>query len=355
MFNRTLETDTNNMVIHFDGDKIEVFFKKFKTFKSGEVLLFPSVNESAIGTLLADFLSTDFLSKQSFQDFVDNWGVSGFIDFSETLSSLKHKQFSNEEIEKIIYKIQKEVSPIMIKAQRYFKRITDLCLKYSVDWNDYSIHQRYYMVWVNEKLVQELNDAFPEIDSYKNKVKTMFTMRFKNPHSIKVGDVIDNFQDTIKKAQFSPGEVYESINIVGLLCIEFQEVIKRQIYINQCGNCDNYFLPQNRIDTKYCTRIKTTKNGSKLTCQQIGATKKYSRKMKDNTVYKEYRKKYKTNFARHKSGAWDERRWKAWSAAAKKKFNEYRNKTEEDDYLPFLDWLEESSQIEWYKKRIGGE
>lgn len=350
MFNRISGLGENKMVLYFEGDLMVSQFHKLKKFDN-QIHLFPSVNESDIGMILIDFLSTDFSSRQSFDNFINNWGISGLVDFSDALKkSLNTEFYKPDEIEEILNEIQNEISPIMTNAQKYFTSITNYCLKKSDEWKDYSIHQRYYLVWSSEKLVNEINKSFPIIDKCRDRVETIFTMRFKEPQKLR--DIMEEFEYTIKSSQFTPGEVYQSNNLIGLLCIVFEEMIKRKICVNVCGNCGLFFLPKNRIDTKYCTRVQITKKGSRSTCQQIGATREYSKKTNDSTLYKEYRKKYKTNYARFKAGAWDKHRWELWSAKAKTEFNKYRSEASEENQNIFFKWLDDSSTNEWYKKQM---
>lgn len=353
MFNYALEDGlkSNKMLIEFIEGKMQIFTQKFKPHDGAYWLAnFPDVTSRDIGSLLIDFLSVDFNSLISFRKFESKWGLSGFYDFSKYLKELETKTIYNElEINNTLNDVRIEIFDNMRNIQKYFEIASKYCLEYTEDWKDYSIYQRYFLIQNVKKIKNELNNLLPNIDEYSKNVKYVFQV--KEIESPKLYDIATNFEETIKNAKFVPTEIYESSNIAGLLSIEFREMIKNQIYIKKCENCGLYFLPENRIDTLYCTRIQITKKGSTVTCQQIGATRKYTKNTKNNIIYKEYRKTYKTNYARYKIGAWDIKRWNIWKEAAKDKFEEYKLQTLENKIKEFIEWLNYSSTIDWYKTK----
>lgn len=352
MFDKVLKEGmfSNKMALQFNDGKVSTRTKKFKPHR-GEYWFvnLPFDSNYEVGSLLVEFLSTDFDSLENFKLFQSKWGTSGFYDFSENLRNLGTKNIYNElEFSETIELIRKDIVIDMKEIQQYFRIATNYCLEYTDEWKDYSIHQRYYLISDEDEPVRkELAKILPKMNEYSNNVRHMFQVEVIE-NSVN-RNLSSNYEDMVKSSTFNPVEIYESSNIAGLLSIEFKEMIKKQIYIKRCENCSLFFLPENRIDTLYCTRIQATKTGSKSTCQQIGATRKYNKSVKDNIVYKEYRKRYKTNYARVKNGMWNDARWDVWSKAASKEFNVYKTEISEDKIDDFIKWLHKSSTSSWYE------
>ncbi|HZJ77068.1 MAG TPA: DUF6076 domain-containing protein [Oscillospiraceae bacterium] len=355
--------NTKGMVMKHTEELSKFSSMRFKLHQ-GQYWLsnFPVVSSVRVGDFLIDFISTNFDSEESFYNFATKWGISAFYDFSKTAKRLiddldKKIVYKDEEIHPLLHETRLEIMPLMERIQEYFKLSIEYCLEVTNEkddgiWQEFSIHQRYFLVMENaDKARDKITEKLPEIYSYQDKMQYNFEIISDiDLSSIKLSSTEDECKEAVKISDTRPVLVYKSTNIAALLSVEFQEMIKREICVKRCLNCGLFFIPENRIDTKYCTRTQMTKTGSKATCQQIGATRKYRKKTKENIVYREYRKRYKTNHARLKGGMWTEDRWNVWKDAANKKFNEYKTETSNDKITFFLEWLNTSSTNGWYEE-----
>jgi len=94
-----------------------------------------------------------------------------------------------------------------------------------------------------------------------------------------------------------------------------REFIKENCYYKMCLHCGKYFVPDHG-NAEYCTRPVT--NGEK-TCRDIGATKNYRDKMREDPVHRVYSRAYKTHFARIKYKLMTREEFQAWSVEAREK------------------------------------
>lgn len=85
-------------------------------------------------------------------------------------------------------------------------------------------------------------------------------------------------------------ETYTVTSIEEGLYISFMKMVENKVTVKKCKCCGNYFIPQGRIDTEYCDRYAPD---STKTCREIGATKKYHERSKNNPILQEFQKRYK--------------------------------------------------------------
>jgi hypothetical protein len=104
--------------------------------------------------------------------------------------------------------------------------------------------------------------------------------------------------------------------LADVLYFEFMNVIKGNVVIRRCKNCNRYFVPSGRSDAKYCNELAP---GSEKSCAEIGAIKQYEKRLKNNLIIKAYRKEYKKRYARVLNGKLDRNTFFEWSENAKTK------------------------------------
>lgn len=80
-------------------------------------------------------------------------------------------------------------------------------------------------------------------------------------------------------------EKFEIENIDELIKFELTKIVTTDLRINRCENCGFYFIPQSRVDTKYCSRIAPN---SKVPCKTAGAQKKYNQKRNNDPIKAAY-------------------------------------------------------------------
>lgn len=93
-------------------------------------------------------------------------------------------------------------------------------------------------------------------------------------------------------------EKYYLKHIQSLILLEMMFSIRYNVLIAKCPNCSRFFIANN-TGVIYCDRI--FKNGK--TCQQLGAKKSYSEKVKSDNLLLLYEKKYQVLYHRMKRSA----------------------------------------------------
>jgi hypothetical protein len=104
--------------------------------------------------------------------------------------------------------------------------------------------------------------------------------------------------DDISKQDIRFQEIYECNSIEEAYRVELYYMIVNNISIRKCGYCGRYFINNKYKNSLYCNRIP---DGETKPCYVIAPRKNYEKKLKSNDIAGEYRKRYKTLFARIKN------------------------------------------------------
>ena len=137
-------------------------------------------------------------------------------------------------------------------------------------------------------------------------------------------------------------QIYQFNNIIELLNLTFINLINQNVHINFCHNCENFFIPENRTDEKYCNRI-SPQNPNK-TCKEYGAKKTYRDEIKSIPLKYEHNKTsqfYRMRINRSKS--------KKEKLIYKKAFDKYKKEYQNKKSKYKLGKLNENDFIEWIK------
>jgi len=94
-----------------------------------------------------------------------------------------------------------------------------------------------------------------------------------------------------------------------------REFIKINCYYKTCLHCGRYFVPDHG-NAEYC--VRPVADGEK-TCRDIGATKNYRDRLREDPVQRVYSRAYKTRFARIKYKTMTREDFQAWSVEAREK------------------------------------
>lgn len=132
--------------------------------------------------------------------------------------------------------------------------------------------------------------------------------------------------------------LYELKGITDFFAFELMHLMRQTEKIKTCHNCNRLFLPTKRSDEKYCEHVGS--NGK--TCKQIGYA---STIRKDNPFQYEYRKAYKTQYARIRYFThienYKEFYFDQWNRAAKEAKVLFETA---HDINGFRDWLADSQK-----------
>lgn len=124
----------------------------------------------------------------------------------------------------------------------------------------------------------------------------------------------------------SPLENYEIIDavyadtIIEFIYYEFHTVLKNNLPIKLCKNCNLPFVPKGRVDSLYCDRVVP---GAKDKCSVVGANNTYKNSLSDiEAEFYAARRRYNTRVSRNPLLKTE---FEVWKIKAKEKLTAYRN------------------------------
>ncbi len=281
------------------------------------------------GTLLIEFLEIDFTKHDSFNLFINKWGISGLAEHSATAKGVLLIEYSEKEYQKMLNDIWIECGYILEQIQEKFKNAVYYCLDINgPEWSDnLDPLQRFF-------LMQERNSSLFDFKEYGTNLSVQFEVEPKiNAMTYKQ---YQNFYNTIsdgnqseaagiiKGINFKTSETYLSPDIAAILYLEFKQMILNNKLIKLCDNCQRYFIPP-RSNAKYCDRPLSEED--QRTCRTVGAVQKHMRRVDNDPLKVAYRKAYKSAHARihsSKTIQYDEREsvFRAWVDEAKARIKE---------------------------------
>jgi hypothetical protein len=114
-------------------------------------------------------------------------------------------------------------------------------------------------------------------------------------------------------------ELYEIEEVRDLLRFEFIKMVEHNIFIKRCKNCGWFFIPSRRADAEYCDRMFAD-TGRK--CSEIGAMRRYERKVAEDPVWEAYKKAYRRFNSRTRARKMTQAEFLQWSEQAARKRDE---------------------------------
>ena len=132
-------------------------------------------------------------------------------------------------------------------------------------------------------------------------------------------------------------EGFEVCDVESIAYLEFFKMLEYNLMARKCHNCGRYFVFKGNYDNKYCDR----KYIGNRTCQQIGADKDYTERVKSTPVWKAQKRAYKRMHARLNSNFLTEDQFDMWN----KKCTFYRNYTLDfpEAAQAFINWCNDKS------------
>jgi len=116
-------------------------------------------------------------------------------------------------------------------------------------------------------------------------------------------------------------EIYDTMNLRLLFSYEIMMMIKNQVRVKRCKNCQGYFVID-KPKVEYCNRIVA---GETKPCNEIGKARVYQKKIEADAPTLCYRRAYKTHYARIKSGRLSKGEFSTWAAEASDKLAQVKN------------------------------
>lgn len=108
--------------------------------------------------------------------------------------------------------------------------------------------------------------------------------------------------------RISIGKRYINTSPMAFCFTEFLKVLECGLRIKKCKNCNKLFVATTNHNVEYCS-----------SCKNIGATKSYNKKVKQNPILKEYNKAYKRNYARIGKPGMSNEQFRNWVEEATQK------------------------------------
>lgn len=252
----------------------------------------------ATGSILIDFLEMDYNTFSiKYLELMGVIGTNRIIDTNEFDVSAEKEEYD--------------------ALRKIFEEVAHFCFDRSLEeqYKDVakgSITQRYsfYTFFVNPTFENSLdtnlvldaafipyvNGRPVVIDDWKTEMMNVFS-------NIGTNTMQTEFRD-ILQPEFC--EVFHFSSLTDVIYFELLNVLKGNIVIKECENCNRYFVPAGRNDAKYCKP-----------CEKIGAIKKYEKEIEKNPIKKAYRMEYKKRYARVLKGKLDNSIFFEWSEKMK--------------------------------------
>lgn len=305
---RLVPTDLKNVILSCDelGNAVteEKFVDVFKQFREKLYEIFPIV--------VANMIEVEFLNTSSdWFNAVRNKKIDEFVSLYDDLNSSSIKEY-----------IFKDTGVSTYGGDSILQLLLTCYCGFS-----------YSYVLTKSMFIDLMNDNNSEDDEHKRRIDFFLSL---------YGSYLDmqhiDYRLVITNKGFE--SVYTIKSSVSLLLFEMAHCIGSNINIVKCKNCNYYFVPEKRSDSKYC-KYPLRDNKDK-TCKDVGAQITRANKMKSDLATKEYRKvymRYKMMIKRHPNNDEIKERFLKLKSEVKKWRNNviHGSSTAEE----FVKWLEQ--------------
>lgn len=139
---------------------------------------------------------------------------------------------------------------------------------------------RTYIYFQPQTILMPVYEKYDDINDVM-KYEVTYPEEFQN---------VENEAKFIQENNMTLVNMYVIEDFSSLFKFEIINMLNKSINIKICENCKRFFIPKNRVDAIYCDRKigDNTKN-----CSEIGASRKYNQKAKENPIIYLYNKTYK--------------------------------------------------------------
>jgi len=258
-----------NFNIAFDKNKnIELMLYRDIKYKDNIFYLEPVFTTyiKPIGSLLLDFLNTNFENNKECKKFICNFCFEEFYYNNHQKEKVNGVQFKG--IKLSAEKFNKEISSIIKKEKNNFIYVQNIILK------------NLNLPYDKEILKEEKNEEFNKENEQINLLIDDLNLDFNLTNFILSGISVNSYNMPY---------LFKSSNFISILAIEFKEFISiNKNTIKKCKNCGKYFIPKSLKETKYCNN----KYKDNKTCKQIGKEITYKNSLKKDKLLDMYRKRY---------------------------------------------------------------
>ena len=295
-----------------------------------------------IGTLLLNFLNTDFQNFDEFLNFFMKYGPFGYKNlvkksFQRFIDSTLSEDITYIEFRQLINKFYLQYKNDFIEF--HSKLVKVISYTYNLDKNKnistLKPVQRNYLAMkeynFNYTIDSKIQTRYDTISYSRNQYKKIF-VDFQSVENL-IKDIKNSELDII------PNISYNSNDIFSLLIISLNQILRNnKIAIKKCQNCNKFFIPIAKSNEIFCDNIYAS---SKKTCKQVGSAIAYNNKLKKNDIQRKYRSTY-SNWCmlirRYPDIENYKLNFEIWKKEAKKFKDDIKSGITTND--KFLEWLE---------------
>lgn len=284
------------------------------------------ISHQNFGTLIADFLHTDFTNKSEFMNFFNDYNLL-LTNYLEALT-IKNKGISEAEYNTFINTMFNTYAKLLIQIQKDIDMVLSYCI-YSPNRNTKNLTP-FDRLCVLEAIPVSKPDIL-----YSNKIE-LLTLNTTFGTENYTEENLCRLISKGKVCTFS-NQLFLPKNINSLIYFELVEIMKNNIFLKSCKLCSKYFIaPSLKID--YCNNIAPGYKSK--TCSEVGKNRTFMKNIdKDNALslyMKIYRNKaYKAS--RNKDIEKYTIDYEIFKEVAKVKVKAYKNnKLSQKD---FINWL----------------
>lgn len=264
------EKNNSEIIINFP---IKYDKKNMKFLLSTEYKIFIQ----PLGTFLTDFLNADFSQYSDFLNFFTKYSLS-LLGIDKIQKNFRNGYCSKKDFDNLTMSLFTKKHTDLKKLQEQLDMIFDYCL---LDPNKKALNftpiQRLYVlarISPNLTILTSHNATY-----YKACLFSSFPGSTEND----IYEFLNSKKNSVKELDFLLPN-----NISAILYYSISSVLKEEIYLKTCKNCNRYFIAKNKA-TDYCD---TFVNENKKTCQEIGRLKVFHKQKNSDPTLSLYYKIY---------------------------------------------------------------
>lgn len=283
----------------------------------------------SLGTFLADFLNTDFEKYDEFFNFFIKYSLS-VLNYNKLIKTFKNGYCLENKFNDFVLSLQNRNKNQLKKLQEQTDMILDYCLlspnKRALGFEPI---ERLYVLTRTSPILNLLTE---------NKSSYYSTILFSSYPGKSEKEIYDFISK--KKNKILEYDLILPYDISSILYKSITNVLKGNVYLKICKNCNQYFIATNKA-YNYCDNIAP---GETKTCRTIGRRISFKNAKENDSVldfyYKVYNRKstmksrnpdiekYSTDFVKYKE-------------TGKKKVSQYKNG--KLDAESFKNWIKKNS------------
>ena len=202
--------------------------------------------------------------------------------------------------------------------ERNYERVSELLPHKKISWIPSEIAEEQRQITEILRLTLDVDIGRDDPRRPAEKLAAYYRNEMRDPDNNRLG--IYRFETL--SAKYEPtehgffSEVLYPTSVYDLIDFYLRENIRREQNWRVCKNCKRYFPMTGRVSAEYCDR-PITASGS--TCKDLGSTKIWEARMRDEESFKNYRREYKRRYAWIRLGKWTAEEFADWSARAQQK------------------------------------